>query len=168
MTVRITRDDAVASDLRRQAGRVKDGRISRRLLAIALVLEGASRKRAAESCGMDRQTLRDWVHRYNAEGIEGLSNRGGGGVKPLLSEDQMAHLSRWVEAGPDPARDGVVRWRRVDLARRLETKFGVRLHERTVGTYLAKLGFHRLSVRPEHPNADPAAQAAFKKTLPVS
>ena len=63
MTVRITRDDATASDLRRQSGRVKDGRISRRLLAIALVLEGASRKVAAESCGMDRQTLRDWVHR---------------------------------------------------------------------------------------------------------
>jgi transposase len=168
MTVRITRDDAAASDLRRQSGRVKDGRISRRLLAIALVLEGASRKVAAESCGMDRQTLRDWVHRYNAEGIEGLCNRGGGGVKPLLSEDQMAHLSRWVEAGPDLARDGVVRWRRADLARRLEAEFNVKLHERTVGTYLARLGFRRLSVRPEHPNADPAAQAAFKKTLPVS
>jgi len=168
MTVRIARDDATALDLRRQSGRVKDGRISRRLLAIALVLEGASRKVAAESCGMDRQTLRDWVHRYNAEGVEGLSNRSGGGVKPLLSEDQMAQLSRWVEAGPDPARDGVVRWRRVDLARRLEAEFNVKLRERTVGTYLAKLGFRRLSVRPEHPNADPAAQATFKKTLPVS
>ena len=168
MTVRITRDDTTASDLRRHSGRVKDGRISRRLLAIALVLEGVSRKVAAESCGMDRQTLRDWVHRYNTEGIEGLSNRGGGGVKPLLSEDQMAQLSRWVEAGPDPARDGVVRWRRVDLARRLEAEFNVKVHERTVGTYLAKLGFRRLSARPEHPNADPAAQAAFKKTLPVS
>lgn len=60
MTVKIARDDATALDLRRQSGRVKDGRISRRLLAIALVLEGASRKVAAESCGMDRQTLRDW------------------------------------------------------------------------------------------------------------
>ena len=168
MTVRITRDDTTASDLRRHSGRVKDGRISRRLLAIALVLEGVSRKVAAESCGMDRQTLRDWVHRYNAEGIEGLCNRGGGGVKPLLSEDQKAQLSRWVEAGPDPARDGVVRWRRADLARRIEAEFNVKLHERTVGTYLARLGFRKLSVRPEHPNADPAAQAAFKKTLPVS
>lgn len=168
MTVRITRDEVAPSDLRRQSGRVKDGRISRRLLAIALVLEGASRKVAAESCGMDRQTLRDWVHRYNAEGIEGLCNRGGGGVAPLLSEDQKAQLSRWVEAGPDRARDGVVRWRRADLARRIEAEFNVKLHERTVGTYLAKLGFRKLSVRPEHPNANPAAQAAFKKTLPVS
>ena len=95
MTVRITRDDAAASDLRRQSGRVKDGRISRRLLAIALVLEGASRKVAAESCGMDRQTLRDWVHRYNAEGIEGLCNRGGGGVKPGPIRREMA----WFAGG---------------------------------------------------------------------
>jgi transposase len=56
----------------------------------------------------------------------------------------------------------------VDLARRLEAEFNVKLRERTVGAYLAKLGFRRLSVRPEHPNADPAAQATSKKTLPVS
>jgi transposase len=164
MTVKITRDDMTARDLRGHAGRVKDGRVCRRLLAIALVLEGTSRKTAAESCGMDRQTLRDWVLRYNAEGIEGLANRGGGGVKPRLSTDQMAQVSAWVEAGPDPERDGIVRWRRADLARRIETELDIKLHARTVGTYLNKLGFRRLSVRPEHPNADPAAQASFKKT----
>lgn len=114
---------------------------------------------------MDRQTLRDWVHRYNAEGIEGLINRGGGGVKPRLTREQMAQVSAWVEAGPDPEHDGVVRWRRADLARRIEAEFGINLHERTVGTYLARLGFRKLSVRPEHPKADPATQAAFKKTL---
>ncbi len=77
----------------------------------------------------------------------------------------MAHFSRWVEAGPDSARDVVVHWRRVDLARRLEAEFNVKLHERTAGTYLATLGIRRLSVRPEHPSADPAAQAVFKKTF---
>ncbi len=164
MTVQVTRDDLSAGDLRAAAGRVKDGRVARRMLAIALVLEGASRTTAAESCGMDRQTLRDWVHRYNAEGLEGLANRGGGGAKPRLSKDQMAQLAAWVEAGPDPDQDGVVRWRRVDLARRIEAVFGIRLAERTVGTYLKNLGFRKLSVRPEHPNADPEAQAAFKKT----
>ena len=168
MTVKITRDDLTAQDLRAAAGSVKDGKVARRLLAIALVLDGASRKAASESCGMDRQTLRDWIHRYNAQGIDGLTNRGGGGVKPRLTPEQMAQLAAWVEAGPDPARDGVVRWRRVDLARRIEVEFGVRFHERTVGKHLGKLGFRRFSVRPEHPNADPAAQAAFKKTSQAS
>jgi len=163
--VKVTRDEMTARDLRTASGRVKDGKVARRMLAIALVLEGISRKVAAESCGMDRQTLRDWVHRYNAEGIEGLSNRTGGGMKPRLSSDQMEQLSNWVESGPDPELDGVVRWRRVDLARRIAAEFDIKLHERTVGSYLSKLGFRRLSVRPEHPKADAEAQEAFKKTL---
>ena len=143
-------------ELRRLAGGVKDGRVSRRLLAMALVLEGASRKVAVESCGMDRQTLRDWVHRYNAEGVEGVGNQRGDGVNLQFTPYQMAQLATWVEDGPDPERDSVVRWQRVDLARRIEVVFGIKLHERTVGSYLARLGFRRLSVRPEHPNPSSA------------
>lgn len=166
--VEITRRDMAAQELRVEAGRIKDGRVVRRVLAIALVLEGSDRKTAAQSCGMDRQTLRDWVHRYNAQGIAGLFDRHGGGAKPHLTPDQMAQLATWVEEGPDPARDGVVRWRCRDLQARIETEFGVKLHERTVGKHLSKLGFRRLSVRPEHPNADLAAQEAFKKTSATS
>lgn len=162
--VEVTRRDMTPSELRFAAGRVKDGRVARRLLAIALVLEGVDRKSAAESCGMERQTLRDWVHRYNAEGPAGLANRGGGGRKPHLTPAQKAELAAWVEAGPAPEKDGVVRWRCADLKRRIEAEFGVQLHERTVGKHLAALGFRRLSVRPQHPKADPAAQETFKKT----
>ena len=93
---------------------------------------------------MDRQTLRDWIHRYNAEGVEWLGNRRGDGVKLRLTSDQIAQLATWVEDGPDPKRDGVVGWRRVDLSRRMEVDFGIKLHERTVGRYLARLGFRRL------------------------
>ena len=110
--VKVTPDDMTSGDLCIAAGRVKDVKVVRRMLVITLIFEGTSRKVAAESCGMDRQRLRDWVHRYSAEGLAGLSNRGGGGVKPRLSFDQMEHLSNWVENGPDPERDGVVRWRR--------------------------------------------------------
>jgi hypothetical protein len=76
----------------------------------------------------------------------------------------MAELAGLVEAGPDPARHGVVRWRRVDLRDELERRFGVALHERSVGKLLAKLGYRRLSVRPRHPQTDEEAQEAFKKT----
>ncbi len=164
VAIEITRRDLEPAQLRIAAGRAKDGRVARRMLAIALVLEGVDRKTAAESCGMDRQTLRDWVHRYNAEGLAGLENRGGAGRKPRLTPEQKAEFAAWVEAGPDPQTDGVVRWRCTDLKRRIEAAFGVVLHERTVGKHLAALGYRRLSVRPQHPKADPAAQAAFKKT----
>ena len=60
----------------------------------------------------------------------------------------------------------MVRWRRVDLRDLIDRRFGVRLHERTVGKLLRRLGFRRLSVRPRHPQSDPAAQEAFKKTSP--
>ena len=124
------------------------------------------RETAAMTCGMDRQTLRDWVHRYNAEGLDGLVNRRVVQRPRRLTQDQMATLVAWVEAGPDPAKDGVVRWRRCDLQARIAAEFGVTLHARTVGKQLAALGFRRLSVRPQHPKSDPEAQTAFKKTSP--
>ena len=88
------------------------------MLALALVLEGASRAEAARAAGMDRQTLRDWVHRYNEEGLAGLSDRlGERGPKPRLSPEQEADLAELVRQGPDLTEHGVVRWRRADLAR---------------------------------------------------
>jgi len=161
--IEVTRRDLTAAGLRAEAGRTRDARAARRMLALALVLEGADRTSAALTCGMDRQTLRDWVHRYNAEGLAGLTNRRAVARPRQLAPEQMAELAAWVEAGPDPEKDGVVRWRRKDLQRRIMRAFGVEVHERTVGKYLAALGYRRLSVRPRHPKADPAAQDAFKK-----
>jgi transposase len=166
MTVAITRKELGAVELRREARRCRDTAASRRMLALALVLEGASREAAARAAGMDRQTLRDWVHRYNAEGLAGLRDRPRSGRKPRLTPGQEAELAAAVERGPDPDRDGVVRWRRIDLKALIETRFAVRLHERTVGKVLRRLGFARLSVRPRHPKADEAAQEAFKKASP--
>ena len=166
MTVTITRQEHSAADLRRQAARTRDAKAARRMLAIALILEGRSREEAATSCGMQRQTLRDWVHRYNAQGLAGLSNRTAPGRQPSLSAAQQAELAAWVEQGPDPERDGVVRWRRTDLRERIAQSFGVPLHERTVGKLLRRLNFRRLSTRPKHPDSDPAVQEAFKKTSP--
>ena len=164
--IAITRRELTAAELRAAAGRTKDARAARRMLAIALVLEGVDRTTAAQTCGMDRQTLRDWVHRYNAEGLAGLVNRTVSQRPRRLTPEQLIALAAWVEAAPDPVRDGVVRWRRRDLQHRIEAEFGVTLHERTVGKQLAALGFRRLSVRPLHPKSDPRVQDAVKKTSP--
>ena len=98
-------------------------------------------------------------------GLAGLSNRTAPGRTPYLSAAQKAELSEIVRAGPDPEVDRVVRWRRIDLKHLIKERFGVVMHERTVGKQLAELGFRRLSVRPAHPQSDPAAQPAFKKKL---
>ena len=165
--VSITRRDYTAAELRGRAKRVDDADASRRMLAIALVLDGKSRSEAAISCGMDRQILCDWVHRYNAEGLDGLRNRTAPGAKPKLSAEQEGEVAELVRRGPDLAEHGVVRWRRIDLAHVIEQRYGVKLAERSVGDLLRRLGFRRISVRPRCPEQDVAAQVAHKKTVPI-
>jgi transposase len=166
-SVTITRTDFTSAELRVEARRTDDTKQTRRLLAIAMVLDGVPRAMAAETCAMDRQTLRDWVHRFNAEGISGLSDRLRPGRPSSLSAAQQAEVANWVEAGPDLEKDGVVRWRRADLCERIKVSFGVTLDVRTVGKLLHKLEFSRISARPQHPKSDEAAQQAFKKTSAI-
>jgi transposase len=162
-SIAITRTDYTAPELRTLAASSDDGAQVRRLLALALTLEGHSRTQAAEQCGMQRQTLRDWVHRYNAEGIAGLTTRGGPGQPPALSEQQMAELKALAIKGPDPEKHHVVRWRCVDLRQEVAERFTVTVHERTIGKWLRKLKLTRLQPRPVHPKKDPDAEVAFKK-----
>ena len=134
------------------------------MLSLAAVLEGMNRTDAARIGGMDRQTLRDWVHRFNQQGPEGLRDIHGGGVAARLSSERLAELAAIVEAGPDRGKDGVVRWRRVDLKRVVKERFGVEYCERYIGTILKRLGFSHMSARPRHPMQDGETIAAFKKT----
>src|SRR5271168_2168662 len=164
--VAITRMELSASELRAVGKTAKTPAVVRRILALALVLEGEDRGTAAKTCGMDRQTLRDWVHRYNSDGVAGLANRKGVGRPPKLNAEQKEAFKQLVEKGPDRAEDKVVRWRCADLKRRIEKEFKVEVHERTVGKFLNALGYRRLSVRPQHPKSDPEAQETFKKTSP--
>jgi transposase len=165
--VEITRTELDAAGLRRAAAQSRDAEAARRMLALALVLDGHNRTQAAELCGMDRQTLRDGVHRYNDEGLPGLSDRPLPGAKRRLSPEQEAEVAKWVREGPTLADHGVVRWRRIDLAQAIQARFGLQLAERSVGDVLRRLNFRRLSVRPRHPGHDAAAQEAHKKTSPT-
>ncbi len=161
------RDDYDSLELRRLAKVSRDSRQVRRLLALAAAYDGMSRTEAAKVGGMDRQTLRDWAHRFNEEGPEGLKHRSGAGRPRLLTQEQMSELSVIVETGPDPAVDGVVRWRRIDLKRVIEERFGVVYSERTISDLLAALSFSHISGRPQHPKQDQRVIEAFKKTFPA-
>jgi transposase len=166
-SVGITRDDLDSAGLRSAAAGTRDARQARRLLALAMVLDGHPRQLAAQAGGMDRQTLRDWVHRYNAHGIEGLRDAPREGRPPALSAGQVQELEGLVLAGPDLKRYGVVRWRCSDLRTQVKARFEVEPHERTVGKLLRKLGMTRLQPRPFHPKSDAEAQEAHKRTSPA-
>ena len=158
------REDYSAEELRALARRSKDARQSRRLLSLAAVRDGMDRGEAAKIGGMDRQTLRDWVHRFNVAGPDGLLDNWTSGPKPRLSPDQLAEFARIIETGPDRKVDGVVRWRRIDLKRVIAERFGVDYHQRYVGKLLKKLGFSHMSARPRHPAQDERIVEAYKKT----
>lgn len=164
VAVRITRGEFSAADLRLASAKCGDGAQVRRLLAVALVLEGRPRSEAASLNGMDRQTLSDWVHRYNTEGIEGLKSRKSPGRAPALTAAQKAELRDLVIQGPDPAVHKVVRWRCADLRAEVARRWSVEVHESTIGVWLGELGLTRLQPRPVHPKKDAEAEATFKKT----
>ena len=161
----VLRGDFSAVELRRLAKVSKDANQIRRLLSLAAVRDGMNRTDAAKIGGMDRQTLRDWVHRFNEQGPDGLKDDWWSGPTARLSAAQKSELATIVETGPDPKTDGVVRWRRVDLQRVIEARFGVTYGERHVGKLLKALGFSRMSARPRHPGQDERVIEAFKKTF---
>jgi transposase len=154
-----------SGEVRRFAKRAKDAAQVRRLLAIAAVLDGASREEAATIGGMDRQTLRDWVIRFNEQGPEGLVNKPSPGAPGKLTDEHKAYLARLIEEGPIPAIHGVVRWRACDLIMQLHEKFAISVSDDTIYRALKELGFSHVSARPKAYKQDPDAMDAFKKTL---
>ena len=160
------RSDYDAATLRRLARSSHDPGQVRRLLALAGLYDGDARSTAAATGGVGLQTVRDWVLRFNADGPAGLLTGTAPGKRPILEAHHRAALQRIVEAGPDPAIHGVVRWRVIDLMQWLWEEFRVTVSKQTLSRELRALGFRKLSARPRHHAQDPEAAAAFKKTFP--
>lgn len=161
------REGVTSEQILAEARGVKNLTQVRRLLAIAAVAEGKSRTEAAKIGDMDRQTLRDWVHRYNEHGPEGLVDKLSAGRKPKLSITQKQELATLVDAGPGLEKDGVVRWRCIDLQRVVKERFGVDFHINSLGRILKDLKFSHMSARPLHPKQAPEAIDDFKKNSPI-
>ena len=134
--------------------------------AAASVVIASANWVAAQAGGMERQTLRDWVIRFNDAGPEGLSNKSSPGAPGKLTSKHKEFLARLIDEGPVPAIDGVVRWRACDLLRQLHAAFGLSVSDATVYRALKELGFSHVSARPKAYKQDPEAMAAFKKISP--
>ena len=117
---------------------------------------------------MDRQTLRDWVIRFNEQGPDGLINVPSPGAPGKLNDEHKTFLARIVEEGPMPAVHGVVRWRACDLIMRLYEEFGLSVSDDTIYRALKNLGFSHVSARPQAYKQDPEVMRAFKKTSPTA
>jgi len=132
------RSDYTSTDLRRLARRSGDADQVRRLLAVALILDGGSRSEAAKVAGVTLQIVRDWVLRFNEGGPDALATRKAPGRTSILNDEQRARLAAVVEAGPIPAAHGVVRWRLCDLAQWIWDEFTLSVTRHTSGASFAR------------------------------
>ncbi|MDQ0513561.1 transposase [Angulomicrobium amanitiforme] len=157
------RSDYTPADLRGFARRSGDADQVRRLLAVALILDGGSRSDAAKVAGVTLQIVRDWVLRFNESGPDGLSTRKAPGRASILNDEQRARLAAVVEAGPIPAAHGVVRWRLADLSQWIWDEFALSITRHTLGRELRAMGYRKLSARPRHLGQKPDDIVDFKK-----
>lgn len=160
------RSDFDAATLRRLARRARDSAQARRLLALAVIYDGGLRAQAAETGGVTRQIVRDWVVKFNAVGPEGLIDRKIPGRPSKLDETHRDALRRIIESGPMPAIHGVVRWRLVDLVQWIFEEFRISLSKQTLSRELRAMGFRKLSARPRHHAQRTEDIEAFKKNSP--
>jgi transposase len=162
------RTDFDAGQLRRAARRSRHAGQARRLLALAVIYDGATRTEAAKMGGVTLQIVRDWVIKFNASGPDGLIDRKAPGQPSRLNEAHRAALATMIESGPTPAIHGVVRWRIIDLCQWLWDEFRVTIAKQTLSRELRAMGFRKLSARPRHHAQAAGAIEDFKKaSLPL-
>ena len=159
----VIRDDVGAAELRRFAQGEADRRAALRAVAIAQALEGASRAEAARVVGRERQSLRDAVVRFNAEGLAGLWDRPRPGRPEKLSMTRQEELRAWVLQGPDPEVDGLSSYRLLDIAACIQERWAVSYTLSALSRLLHRMGLSWQTTRPVHPKADAEAQELYKK-----
>jgi transposase len=133
-----------------------------RMLAIANALDGMSFTAAARAVGIERQALGDAAKRYNAEGIDGLSDRKKPGRRRKLDASQEKALAAIIVTGPDAETDGLSAYTLDDLCVIAAKRFDVAYCPTGMSRVIKRLGFSRQKARAHHPAKDEAAQGLFK------
>lgn len=158
------RQDIDIQEIRKSAKKERNAKISRRMLAIAHLLEGGSLTEARKIACLSEMPMLRWTHRFNSEGIEGLRNRKLYGRPPKINSEVAEALKVKVLQGPDKS-ESLVRYRLVDLQRYLESTHNVYVKKSSLWNKLQEIRLTWKTPRQSHPKSDYAAQEAFKKTL---
>jgi transposase len=156
-------------ELRQAARKSGNGRTATRVWLIHDAVSGMKRYLICERYGCSTATLSLWIKRYNEQGLAGLQDKPHRGAPcKLQAEQQEAFRKRMIEQ-PSMAKDGMVRWRVLDVQRVLAEEFGVHYkREENVRRLLHSLGLAHLTTRPSHPSKDVAAGEDFKKNCPFA
>jgi len=141
---------------------------ARRWQLVRLLAQGETIKTAAATVCLTYSYAKTIAHRYNQEGPTSLRNRSRDKVPPpprrLLTKEQQEDLVQALAGRPA---DGGL-WSGPKVARWIAAKTGrEQVRPQRGWDYLRRCGHTPHVPRPRHHQADPAEQAAFKKTSPT-
>lgn len=151
---------AIQDEIRRNDA----SRYDHRLHGVLLVAQGLSCPQAAELLGDSPRTVVNWVRRFESHGLTGLSDGERSGRPSRLSEAQMAQVDAALRASPAHYGLATQIWDGPTLSEFLRQRLRVHLKVRQCQRLFRQLGFRLRKPRPQIAQADPALQAAHKKT----
>lgn len=158
-------DSASVLTLQQEIQRSEESRYDHRLHGVLLVAQGLTCPDVAHLLGDAPRTVEYWVHRFDRDGLGGLTEGERSGRPRRLSEKQMKEIDRVLRARPSDAGMRVNLWDGKTLSAWIEKTYGIELRVRQCQRLFRQLGFRLRKPRPVLARADPARQKAHKKNF---
>lgn len=156
--------DMMILGLQDEIRRSADARYDHRLHGILLVAHGMSCPEVAHLLGDAPRTVELWVQRFERHGLAGLVEGDRPGRPSRLTPAQLAQVDRVLRDPPSAVGLSGQLWDGKTLSAYVAQQFGVVLGVRQAQRLFRQLGFRLRKPRPVIAHADPAQQAAYKKT----
>jgi len=118
----------------------------------------------ADILRVSKRSIFRWINRFREGGKEALRDRPKGHRRSKLSEAQWKEVEKWVLDGKTAQGEPIL-WTIQKVRTAIKKEFGVSMSKTPVWRQLKRMNLAPRRPRPRHAKADPAAQAAFKKTL---
>src|SRR3954451_24194803 len=140
----------------------KDGRLRQRAQIVLLAAEqGMVAPQIGSIVRLNEESVRRWLKRYEAEGIEGLKDNPRPGMAPVVTAEYRAQLVTAVRRRPRSLDQPFSLWTCQRLADYLAEETGIRVSDETVRRYLEAEGI--VMSRPQHKITSPDPDYEVKK-----
>jgi transposase len=141
-------------------------KIGLRLYAVYQVSLGQPSRKLEDLYNTSFKQITNWVHRFEAEGIDGLRDRPGRGRKPKLSREQNERLEKLLtEETPQNYGYNTETWTGPLLIDWIEKQFSITFKKAHIYNIIKVLGYSYQKAKGFYPETDIQAQADFKETL---
>ena len=144
----------------------KELRTGMRLYAVYQVALGKPSRQLEDFYNVSFKQILNWAHRFEEEGLAGLSDRPGRGRKPLLDDGQKKELAEVLqEKQPGEFGYNSATWTGPLLIDWIKDRFGAEYKKVQIYNIIKSLGFSFQKGKGFFPEADSEKQGEFKEAL---